>query len=74
MVDDSRTTLEINAWCVFELDIGKLKEIREDGGASFTDGYTEISGRLFERLRPLTLRNMDLPRFRGVLSVWDQAI
>jgi hypothetical protein len=53
----TETTLAVDAWCVFELDFGVLKEVREGGGASFSNGATQISGQLFDRLRPLTLRN-----------------
>lgn len=44
-------------WAVFEKDIVQIKEIREGGGCSVSDGSCETSGNLLERLRPLTLRN-----------------
>lgn len=44
-------------WVVFDLDVGQIKELRSEGGASFSDGFCETSGRLSDRFRPLTLRN-----------------
>ena len=44
-------------WVVFELDVGQIKELRDDGCASFSDGFCETSGRLVDRFRPLTLKN-----------------
>jgi len=44
-------------WVVFDLKVGQIKEIRDEGGASFSDGHFETSGMLLDRFRPLTLRN-----------------
>lgn len=44
-------------WVVFNLKIGQIKEIRDNGSAVFSDGACETSGRLVDRFRPLTLRN-----------------
>jgi len=44
-------------WAVFERDIIQIKEIREGGACSVSDGTCETSGMLLDRLRPLTLRN-----------------
>jgi hypothetical protein len=43
-------------WVTFEMSVGQIKEVR-DGGASFSDGSFETSGRLLDCFRPLTLRN-----------------
>lgn len=47
----------VGDWVVFDLSIGQIKELREEGCVVFSDGFCETSGRLVERLRPLTLRN-----------------
>ena len=47
----------VGDWVVFDLSVGQIKEIRENGSASFSDGHFETSGRLMDRFRPLTLRN-----------------
>lgn len=44
-------------WVVFDRAVGQIKEMREDGSASFSDGWFETSGRLVDRFRPLTLKN-----------------
>ena len=44
-------------WCVFDLRVGQIKEIRAGDSASFSDGHIETSGRFLDRFRPLTLRN-----------------
>lgn len=44
-------------WAVLDMDVGQIKELRDDGMATFSDGFFEISGKLVERFRPLTLRN-----------------
>lgn len=44
-------------WVVFDLSVGQIKEIREGGCESFSDGTFETSGRLADRFRPLTLKN-----------------
>ena len=47
---------KVGDWVIFDLRIGQIKELRDGGFASFTDGTFETSGRLVERFRPLTLR------------------
>lgn len=45
-------------WVVFDLDVGQIKRLEEDGIAEFSDGFCCTSGfRLAERFRPLTLRS-----------------
>lgn len=44
-------------WAVFDRSVVQIKEIRDAGACSVSDGWFETSGRLLERLRPLTLRN-----------------
>jgi hypothetical protein len=51
---------EVGDWVVFDLRVGQIKELREDGGASFSDGFFETSGRLTYRFRPLTLKNKNI--------------
>lgn len=48
---------KVGDWVVFEMKVGQIKEIRNGGCASFSDGNCETSGRISERFRPLTLRN-----------------
>ncbi len=48
---------KVGDWVVFDLAVGQIKEIRETGGMSFSDGHIETSGQLADRMRPLTLRN-----------------
>ena len=43
-------------WVIFDLSVGQIKELRDEGCASFSDGTFETSGRLTDRFRPLTLR------------------
>lgn len=51
-------TWKTGDWVVFDLSVGQIKEMREGGGVSVSDGMFETSGlRLAERFRPLTLRN-----------------
>lgn len=50
-------------WVVFDLDIGQIKEMRENGISSFSDGHCETSGQLTDRYRPLTLRNKRITEF-----------
>lgn len=47
----------VGDWVVFDLRIGQIQEIRDGGCATFSDGYINSSGMLFERFRPLTLDN-----------------
>lgn len=47
-------------WVTFDLSIGQIKEIRDDGCASFSDGFFETSGRLLDKFRPLTLKNKSI--------------
>lgn len=44
-------------WVVCGLKVGQIKQIREGGGARFSDGMLELSGQILDRCRPLTLRN-----------------
>lgn len=44
-------------WVILDLNVGQIKEIRENGCASFSDGFFETSGMLVDRFRPLTLRS-----------------
>lgn len=44
-------------WVIHDRKIGKIKSIREEGFASFTDGYFETSGRILDDCRPLTLES-----------------
>lgn len=48
--------LKVGDWVIFDLDIGLITEIREGGGATFSNGCTEISGSILGRCRPLTLK------------------
>lgn len=50
-------TWNVGDWAVFERDIVQIKEIREGGGCSVSEGSSETSGMLLDQLRPLTLRN-----------------
>lgn len=50
-------TWKVGDWAVFDRDIVQIKEIREGGGTSVSEGSFETSGMLLDRLRPLTLRN-----------------
>ena len=50
-------TWKIGDWCVFDLDIVQITEIRDGGGMSVSEGQFTTSGMLEDRLRPLTLRN-----------------
>lgn len=51
------TDWKVGDWAVFERDIIQIKDIREGGGCSVSEGSFETSGMLLDRLRPLTLRN-----------------
>lgn len=51
---------KIGDWVIFDLLVGQIKEIRDGGCASFSDGTFETSGRLMDRFRPLTLRNKSI--------------
>lgn len=48
---------KVGDWAVFERDIIQIKDIREGGGCTVSEGSFETSGMLIDRLRPLTLRN-----------------
>lgn len=48
---------KIGDWVIFDLGIGQIKKLDEDGFAEFSDGSFCTSGRLADRFRPLTLRN-----------------
>ena len=50
-------TWKAGDWVVFDLKVGQIKELRDDGCASFSDGFFETSGRLTDRFRQLTLKN-----------------
>lgn len=49
--------IKVGDWVVFDLKIGQIKEIRENGNATLSDGSFEHSGSILDRCRPLTLRN-----------------
>lgn len=45
-------------WVIYGLDVGQIKELRDDGIARFSDGWCETSGhKLADGFRPVTLRN-----------------
>lgn len=44
-------------WIVFDRSVAQIKELREGGSATVSDGHIETSGQLMDRFRPLTLRN-----------------
>lgn len=48
---------KVGDWAIYNLEIIQIKEIRENDIAIISDGCFETSGRLLDRLRPLTLRN-----------------
>lgn len=48
---------KVGDWAVFDRDIVQIKDIREGGYCSVSEGSFETSGMLLDRLRPLTLRN-----------------
>jgi hypothetical protein len=54
--------MEVTAgdWVILDRAVGQVKELRDDGMASFSDGFFETSGRLAGRFRPLTLRNKNI--------------
>ena len=47
----------VGDWVVYDRKFGQIKELRENGSASFSDGWFETSGQLCDNFRPLTLRN-----------------
>ena len=47
-------------WVVYDLRVGQITEITEDGYPRFSDGHIGTSGNLFDRFRPLTLRNKSI--------------
>lgn len=47
-------------WVTFDLDIGQIKEIRDQTSVSFSNGFCETSGNLFDRFRPLTLQSKSI--------------
>lgn len=51
------TEWKVGDWAVFDRDIVQIKEIREGGSCSVSEGMCETSGMFLDRLRPLTLRN-----------------
>jgi len=51
---------KVGDWVVFDLQIGQITDLRENGSASFSVGFCETSGRLAYRFRPLTLRNKNI--------------
>jgi len=48
---------KVGDWAVFDREIVQIKEIRDEGGCTVSDGTCGTSGMLLDRLRPLTLRN-----------------
>ena len=53
----ANTDWKVGDWVAFDRSIGQIKELREDGMATFSDGFFEASGQLVERFRPLTLKS-----------------
>lgn len=53
----SELTWKVGDWAVFDRDIVQIKEIRDGGSCSVSEGSFQTSGMLLDRLRPLTLRN-----------------
>ncbi len=51
---------QANDWVIFDMKVGQIKEIRDTGGMSFSDGFFETVGYLADRCRPLTLRNKNI--------------
>lgn len=47
---------KVGDWVTFDMDVCQIKEIREGGHASASDGHVETSGQIMDRFRPLTLR------------------
>lgn len=47
----------VGDWVVFDLRIGQIRKLDDEGFAEFSDGSFATSGRLADRFRPLTLRN-----------------
>lgn len=48
-------------WVIYGLDVGQIKELRDDGIAVFSDGHCETSGfRLADGFRPLTLKSKNI--------------
>ena len=43
-------------WVIHDRDIGQIKKV-EDGYIVFSTGFIETSGKLTDRIRPLTIRN-----------------
>lgn len=54
---------KVGDWAVFERDIVQIKDIREGGGCSVSEGSCETSGMLLDQLRPLTLRNKRITEY-----------
>jgi hypothetical protein len=52
------TNWKVGDWCIFDLDIVQIKEFRGENHeiVEVSDGSLCTSGRLADRLRPLTLR------------------
>lgn len=50
-------TWKVGDWVIHDLELGQIKEIRENGCATFCDGFFETSGQILDYFRPLTLRN-----------------
>lgn len=57
MTSPITNTIKENDWVVCDRRIGQISQIREDGLARFRDGFSELSGRILEDCRPLTLRS-----------------
>lgn len=51
---------KVGDWIVFDRSVAQIKELREDGCATVSDGHIETSGRLMDRFRPLTLKNKNI--------------
>lgn len=57
---------KVGDWVIYELSVGQIKDIRDGGMATFSDGSVETSGRTIERFRPLNLRNKRIVETMGI--------
>ena len=48
---------KVGDWVIHEMEIGQVTEIRTNGCATFSDGYSSSYGKIAADFRPLTLRN-----------------
>lgn len=58
---NTETKYKAGDWVIYGLNIGQIKEIRDDGCSIFSDSFCETSGfNIANRFRPLTLRNKSI--------------